>query len=154
LLAIVERSGVDAHRLTVEITETALLVDPDAALLALQLLHEAGVAVSIDDFGQGQTSLAYLAALPVDELKIDRAFISGVVADPTHAAIVRSVVQLGHSLGLQVVAEGVEDELTYARVAGLGADVVQGYLIARPMMASDFLPWLATRSSTALRVVG
>ncbi|HTC68797.1 MAG TPA: EAL domain-containing protein, partial [Acidothermaceae bacterium] len=116
LLDIVAESGVAAHRLTVEITETALFVDPDAARSCLGALHEAGIALSIDDFGQGQTSLAYLAALPVDELKIDRAFVSRVVADRTHAAIVRSIIQLGHTLGLRVVAEGIERHDEYARV--------------------------------------
>ena len=142
LLAIVAESGVAAHRLIVEITETALFVDPDAARSCLGALHEAGIALSIDDFGQGQTSLAYLAALPVDELKIDRAFVSRVVADRTHAAIVRSIIQLGHTLGLRVVAEGIERDDEYARVLALGADIGQGYLIARPMPAHALPEWL------------
>jgi diguanylate cyclase (GGDEF)-like protein len=148
LLAIVAESGVAPHRLIVEITETALFVDPDAARVCLGTLHDAGIALSIDDFGQGQTSLAYLAALPVDELKIDRAFVSRVVADPTHAAIVRSIIQLGHTLGLRVVAEGIEREAEYAHLRALGADVAQGYLIARPMSAATFLDWLAARVMT------
>jgi diguanylate cyclase (GGDEF)-like protein len=151
LLAIVAASGIDPARLIVEVTETALFVDPDAARLSLGLLHDAGVAISIDDFGQGQTSLAYLAALPVDELKIDRAFVSRVVDDPAHAAIVRSIVQLGHTLGLRVVAEGVETEAEHARVAALGADIAQGYLIARPMAAGAFVDWLGTREVTGVR---
>jgi diguanylate cyclase (GGDEF)-like protein len=142
LLAIVADSGVAAHRLTVEITETALFVDPDAARSCLGTLHAAGIALSIDDFGQGQTSLAYLAALPVDELKIDRAFVSRVVADRTHAAIVRSIIQLGHTLGLHVVAEGIERDDEYARVLALGADIAQGFLIARPMPADALVEWL------------
>lgn len=154
LLSIVDDSGVDAHRLTVEITETALLVDPDAARESLQAVHNAGMAVSIDDFGQGQTSLSYLASLPVDELKIDRAFVSRVCADPMHDAIVRSVIQLGHSLGLRVVAEGIEDEPTIERLSDLGADVGQGYFIARPMQANAFDAWRASRTQAALRVVG
>jgi diguanylate cyclase (GGDEF)-like protein len=145
LLAIVAEAGVDPRRLTVEVTETALFVDPDAARGCLVELRAAGVSVSIDDFGQGQTSLAYLAALPVDELKIDRAFVSRVVADPAHAAIVCSIVQLGHTLGLQVVAEGVETEAEQARVESLGADIAQGYLIARPMAGSSFVEWFGTR---------
>jgi diguanylate cyclase (GGDEF)-like protein len=143
LLAIVAESGVAAHRLTVEITETALFVDPDAARSCLGALHAAGIALSIDDFGQGQTSLAYLAALPVDELKIDRAFVSRVVADRTHAAIVRSIIQLGHTLGLRVVAEGIERDDEYARVLALGADIAQGFLIARPMPADALVEWLS-----------
>jgi diguanylate cyclase (GGDEF)-like protein len=147
LLAIVAESGVAAHRLTVEITETALFVDPDAARSCLGALHEAGIALSIDDFGQGQTSLAYLAALPVDELKIDRAFVSRVVADRTHAAIVRSIIQLGHTLGLRVVAEGIEHDAEYARVLALGADIAQGFLIARPMPADALVEWLSAHGS-------
>ncbi len=154
LLRIVAASGVEARRLTVEITETALLVDPDAARESLQALHDAGMAVSIDDFGQGQTSLSYLASLPVDELKVDRAFVSRVCVDPMHDAIVRSVVQLGHSLGLRVVAEGIEDEPTIERLAYLGADVGQGYFIARPMHASAFVGWQAAYAQSRLRVVG
>jgi EAL domain-containing protein (putative c-di-GMP-specific phosphodiesterase class I) len=151
LLSIVAASGVEPGRLIVEITETALFVDPDAAQTCLTELHDAGVAVSIDDFGQGQTSLAYLAALPVDELKIDRAFVSRVVDDPAHAAIVRSIVQLGHTLGLRVVAEGVETEAEHARVAALGADIAQGYLIARPMAAGAFVDWLGARHPVGIR---
>lgn len=154
LLGIVEGSGVDARRLTVEITETALLDDPDAARVSLVAMHEAGISVSIDDFGQGQTSLAYLASLPIDELKIDRAFVAQVCTDPTQDAIVRSVIQLGHSLGLRVVAEGIEDEPTIARLAGLGADIGQGYFIARPMRPELFGEWRARRDPAALRVVG
>lgn len=142
LLVIVAESGVAPERLTVEITETALVTDPDAALACLGALHNAGIALSIDDFGQGQTSLAYLAALPVDELKIDRAFISRVTTEPTYAAVVRSIIQLGHSLGLGVVAEGIEHDAEYARLVSLGADVAQGFLIARPMAADAFVEWL------------
>jgi diguanylate cyclase (GGDEF)-like protein len=154
LLRIVDDSGVEPRRLTVEITETALLVDPDAARESLQAMHDAGMAVSIDDFGQGQTSLSYLASLPVDELKVDRAFVSRICADPMHDAIVRSVIQLGHSLGLRVVAEGIEDEPTIDRLAELGADVGQGYFIARPMPANAFAGWRAGHAASCLRVVG
>jgi EAL domain-containing protein (putative c-di-GMP-specific phosphodiesterase class I) len=154
MLRILDDSHVDPSRLTVEITETALLVDPDAARESLQALHDAGMAVSIDDFGQGQTSLSYLASLPVDELKVDRAFVSRICVDPMHDAIVRSVIQLGHSLGLQVVAEGVEDEPTIDRLTELGADVGQGYFIARPMRADVFAGWRAAHAASRLRVVG
>jgi len=124
-----------------------LFSDPDAARLCLGTLHDAGIALSIDDFGQGQTSLAYLAALPVDELKIDRAFVSRVVADRTHAAIVRSIIQLGHTLGLRVVAEGIEREAEYARLLALGADIAQGFLIARPMAPDAFVEWLGAHTT-------
>jgi EAL domain-containing protein (putative c-di-GMP-specific phosphodiesterase class I) len=92
--------------------------------------------------------------LPVDELKVDRAFVSRICADPMHDAIVRSVIQLGHSLGLRVVAEGIEDEPTIDRLAELGADVGQGYFIARPMPANAFAGWRAGHAASRLRVVG
>lgn len=142
LLVIVAESGVAPERLTVEITETALVTDPDAARASLGTLHNAGISLSIDDFGQGQTSLAFLAALPVDELKIDRAFVSRAATEPTYAAVVRAIIQLGHSLGLGVVAEGIETDAEYARLVALGADVAQGFLIARPMAAGAFVEWL------------
>jgi len=150
LLAIVSESGVAPQRLTVEITETALVTDPDAARACLGTLHDAGIAVSIDDFGQGQTSLAFLAALPVDELKIDRAFISRVVTEPTYAAIVRSIIQLGHSLGMRVVAEGIEQDAEYARLLTLGADVAQGFLIGRPITADAFVEWLPSANAASV----
>jgi len=142
LLTTIQAAQIAPHRLTVEITETALVDDPDAARACLLLLHAAGVSISIDDFGQGQTSLASLAGLPIDELKIDRGFVARVT-EPAHAAIVSSVIELGHALGLRVVAEGVEDMSQYRAVASLGADITQGFLIARPMPASEFLDWLA-----------
>jgi len=142
LLATVEAAQIAPQRLTIEITETALVDDPEAARACLQVLHDAGVSLSIDDFGQGQTSLASLAGLPIDELKIDRGFVARVT-EPAHAAIVSSVIELGHALGLRVVAEGVEELSQYRAVASLGADITQGFLIARPMPASEFLDWLA-----------
>ncbi len=142
LLATVAAAQIAPSRLTVEITETALVDDPDAARACLQVLHDAGVTLSIDDFGQGQTSLASLAGLPIDELKIDRGFVSRVT-EPAHAAIVSSVIELGHALGLRVVAEGVEEVAQYRAVASLGADITQGFLVARPMPASEFLDWLS-----------
>ncbi len=154
LLRIVADSAVDPRLLTVEITETALLADPDAARKSLSGIHEAGMSISIDDFGQGQTSLAYLASLPVDELKIDRAFVAQVCDDSTQDAIVRSVIQLGHSLGLRVVAEGIEDERTLDRLIDLEADVGQGFYIARPMRPDRFADWREDHDRARLRVVG
>jgi EAL domain-containing protein (putative c-di-GMP-specific phosphodiesterase class I) len=136
---------VPAQRLIIEITETALLSDPDRAADILAELHAAGVRVSLDDFGQGQTSLGYLSALQLDELKIDRAFVRDMLENPAHAAIVRSIVDLGHNLGLQVVSEGVETDDVLAAVAATGCDIAQGYLFARPMPIGDLSAWLADR---------
>jgi diguanylate cyclase (GGDEF)-like protein len=131
--AALRAHGVPAEKLVVEITETALLADPDRAALVLLELRRLGVRVSLDDFGVGQTSLAHLATLPVDELKIDRGFVLDMTDDATHAAIVRSIVHLAHSLSLTVVAEGVETTAAATALADLGCDLAQGYLFSRPV---------------------
>ena len=132
VLEALKVSGVAAARLIVEMTETALLTDPGRAARALQQLAEAGVRIAIDDFGAGQTSLGYLATLPVHELKIDRAFVQHMDSEPRSAAIVRSIVELGHNLGFEVVAEGVETSDVMVLLAEAGCDLVQGYFLARP----------------------
>jgi diguanylate cyclase (GGDEF)-like protein len=135
--------GVAPERLTLEITETAILVDPARAAEVLGELEDAGVRVSIDDFGQGQTSLGYLSVLPVHELKVDRQFVDDMLTNHAHGAIVRSIIDLGHNLGMQVVAEGVErqDVLDALRLAG--CDTAQGFLLARPMSIAALPSWLA-----------
>jgi diguanylate cyclase (GGDEF)-like protein len=125
--------GVPARRLVVEITETALLSDPARAVTVLGELSDLGVRVSLDDFGVGQTSLSYLATLPVDELKIDRGFVTDMVYDRAHAAIVRSIVDLAHNLSLSVVAEGVETVEASDALRTAGCDLAQGYLFSRPV---------------------
>jgi diguanylate cyclase len=135
--------GVAANRLTVEVTETALLTDPDRAALVLAELDDAGVHVSLDDFGRGQTSLGYLSTLPVDELKVDRSFVFDMLENPAHAAIVRSIIDLGHNLGLRVVAEGVETDEVLAFLMLSGCDLAQGYYLARPMPLKALRDWLA-----------
>ncbi|MCU1379163.1 MAG: diguanylate cyclase/phosphodiesterase [Acidimicrobiales bacterium] len=135
--------GVAPELLTLEITETAILVDPARAAEVLGELEDAGVRVSIDDFGQGQTSLGYLSVLPVHELKVDRQFVDDMLTNHAHGAIVRSIIDLGHNLGMQVVAEGVErqDVLDALRLAG--CDTAQGFLLARPMSIAALPSWLA-----------
>ena len=137
-------AGVPAHRLVIEITETALLTDPDGAVAVLTRLAEAGVKVSIDDFGCGQTSLGYLSTLPIHELKIDRSFIGDMLVNPAHAAIVRSIVDLGHNLHLHVVGEGVESNGVWESLRASGCDAAQGYLLARPMPVELLEDFLAT----------
>jgi diguanylate cyclase (GGDEF)-like protein len=132
ILEALIRTRTPASRLLVEITETALLVDPARAADSLGRLAAAGVRVSIDDFGAGQTSLGYLAALPVHELKIDRAFVMAMDSDPRNAAIVRSVIDLAHNLGFSVTAEGVETAEVLADLHAADCDSVQGYFLARP----------------------
>jgi diguanylate cyclase (GGDEF)-like protein len=140
--AALEQAGVPPTRLIVEITETALIADPARAATALAQLDAAGVRVSLDDFGQGQTSLGYLSALPVHELKIDKSFVCDMLANPAHAAIVRSIVDLGHNLELRVVGEGVEDDAVLAGLRDAGCDVAQGFLLARPMPSKKLERWL------------
>jgi diguanylate cyclase (GGDEF)-like protein len=137
-------AGASPERLTLEITETAILADPARAAEVLGELRDAGVHVSIDDFGQGQTSLSYLSVLPVHELKVDRQFVVDMLDNRAHAAIVRSIVDLGHNLGMRVVAEGVETDDVLDALRATGCDVAQGYLIARPMSAAALPAWLAT----------
>jgi diguanylate cyclase (GGDEF)-like protein len=136
-------------RLIVEVTETALLCDPQRAAVVLQQLSEAGVRISLDDFGQGQTSLGYLSALPIEELKIDRGFVLDMLDNDAHAAIVRSIIELGHNLGLQVVGEGVESDEILDRLREFGCDVVQGYLFAEAMPLEQLEEWLKTTVAAA-----
>jgi CheY-like chemotaxis protein len=118
------------------------MIDSMQASRALANIKKLGVRVAIDDFGTGYSSLGYLNELPIDEVKIDRSFISRLLVDPQTSSIVRAAVDLSHALGLDAVAEGVEDEATLARLTLLGCDRVQGYFIARPMPADAVLPWL------------
>jgi EAL domain-containing protein (putative c-di-GMP-specific phosphodiesterase class I) len=133
---------VQPGRLIIEVTETALLADPRRAADVLACLADAGVRISLDDFGTGHTSLGYLSALPIHELKIDRGFVGDMLENSAHAAIVRSIIDLGHNLELSVVGEGVETDHVLARLHESGCDVVQGYLLARPMPREQIEPWL------------
>jgi diguanylate cyclase (GGDEF)-like protein len=142
VMAALRASGVPADRLLLEITETAFLSDPERAARSLRRLAAAGVRISMDDFGCGQTSLGYLSTLPLYEVKIDRSFVMDMLDDRSHAAIVRSVIDLAHNLGFEVVAEGVETEHILAELTMLGCDIAQGYLLARPMPAADLPSWL------------
>jgi diguanylate cyclase (GGDEF)-like protein len=145
VISLLERHGVAANRLIIEITETSLLLDPPRAALILAQLATAGVKVSLDDFGCGQTSFGYLSALTIHELKIDRSFVADMLVNRAHAAIVRSIIDLGHNLSLQVVGEGVETDDTLEGLRAAGCDVVQGFLVARPMPVERLRVWLAGR---------
>jgi diguanylate cyclase (GGDEF)-like protein/PAS domain S-box-containing protein len=137
--------GVPAGMLRLELTESALLAEPARARDVLSRLHAEGVRVSIDDFGTGYSSMGHLKHLPVDEIKIDRSYIAEMASSPEDAAMVRSVIDLGHELGLTVVAEGVEDAGTMTLLTGLHCDVGQGYLFAAPQPAASLTGWLAER---------
>jgi diguanylate cyclase (GGDEF)-like protein/PAS domain S-box-containing protein len=146
---LLEDTAVAPERLVLEITESAIMTDPTRALEILHRLHALGVQLAIDDFGTGYSSMAYLKSLPVDELKVDRSFVKHLRHNKSDAVIVRSTVDLGHNLGLRVVAEGVEDQATWQELATLGCDSVQGYYLARPMPAAELAAWLATQPQPA-----
>jgi EAL domain-containing protein (putative c-di-GMP-specific phosphodiesterase class I) len=144
-------SGVAPDRLSLEITESIIMTDPERSLTLLTRLRHMGVRLSVDDFGTGYSSLAYLKRLPVHELKIDKAFVMGLMLDRRDAAIVRSTVDLGHNLGLAVVAEGVEDQQTCHGLAALGCDMARGYFVGRPLPADALKQWLEHRTWTGSR---
>jgi len=145
LAALLDRYAVPPALLTLEITESALMADPVRAEAVVLRLVALGVRLSIDDFGTGYSSLAYLKQLPVDEVKIDQSFVRGMgVTSLKDEAIVRSVIDLGHNLGLQVVAEGVEGAAVWDRLRAARCDVAQGYYLSRPLPAAELERWLAT----------
>ena len=141
---LLRKSRVPPTALVLEITESAVMRDPDLAARHMQLLRMAGVRFSIDDFGTGHSSLAQLSRLPVDELKIDRSFIQGTQLGSDAATIVTSTIELGHSMGLKVVAEGVENAEAWNLLRQLGCDLAQGYLISRPMPGPGVPAFLRT----------
>jgi diguanylate cyclase (GGDEF)-like protein len=129
LVGLLTTHEVPGDQLCIEITEYTMMADPDTAISTLHRIRALGVRISIDDYGTGYSSMAYLKSLPVDELKIDRAFVTDMTSDP---ALVVSTIELGHNLGLTVTAEGVEDDATRAALVAAGCDLAQGYLFARP----------------------
>jgi diguanylate cyclase (GGDEF)-like protein len=141
-------TDLSAGCLTVELTETALMADPERALNTLVRLEAMGVKIAIDDFGVGYSSLSYLTRLPAHQLKIDRSFVLGLAHGTREAAVVRSTNELGHTLGLSVLAEGVEDAATREFLAGVGCDQVQGFHLGRPLPADEIVRWFAERAST------
>ena len=135
--------------LELEITESMLMSDPDRSLITLTRLSQLGVGLSVDDYGTGYSSLANLRRLPIDELKIDRSFVSPMLSDESDLIIVRSTINLGHDLGLKVVAEGVEDEATLHRLQKLGCDLAQGYHFSKPLAPEAFNQWIGLPSTSA-----
>lgn len=141
--SLCKQCGALPEDIRLEVTESAAMQDPAAALLIMYQLRREGFSLSIDDFGTGYSSLAYLQKMPVAELKIDRSFISDVVAGTDAAVLLQSTIELGHRLGLSVVAEGAETAAEWNLLVELGCDYVQGYYAARPMAVDDFLNWRA-----------
>jgi diguanylate cyclase (GGDEF)-like protein len=139
---LIERAGVPPALVGFEITETDVMADAEGAMRGLKALRDLGGKIAIDDFGTGYSSLAYLHRLAVDTVKIDRSFVSRITTDENSASIVRATADLGHALGLEVVAEGVEDELAWARVRSVSCDYAQGYYMGRPMKGADMATWV------------
>ena len=133
VMALVHGNGIAPGRLKLELTESLLADNRDATVAKMRSLRQMGVGISVDDFGVGYSSLAYLKRLPLDELKIDRAFVQDLLTDDNDAAIAATIISLGHSLGLQVVAEGVETRAQRDFLARQGCDRYQGFLFGRPM---------------------
>ena len=137
--------GLPGARLRLEVTESLIMVDPDAAVVRCLALRELGVSIDIDDFGTGYSSLSYLRRFPVHALKIDRSFVSGMDGQAEDLEIVRAIVNLALTLGMGTVAEGVETAEQAARLQGLGCELGQGYWFARPMEREDALVGLQAR---------
>ena len=142
------QAGLPAALLKLEVTESAIVAEPERAVQALERLVDLGLSVSVDDFGTGYSSLTRLRSLPVQEVKVDRSFVRYIAERDDDLAIVRAVINLGHDLGLRVVAEGVEDERTWRVLQDLQCDLVQGYYLARPMPAETMTTWLQVRMAS------
>jgi diguanylate cyclase (GGDEF)-like protein len=140
--AVLALHGAQASHLRIEVTESVVMTDPKRVSGLLGRIRDLGIGIAIDDFGTGHSSLAQLQTLPCDELKIDQAFVRGLRAGTANAVIVRTTIEMAHSLGLHVVAEGVEDRTSWNLLAQYGCDVAQGYFLGRPMPPADFLAWL------------
>ena len=140
---------VPAHLLELEVTESAIMIDPERARAMLEQLSALGIYISLDDFGAGYTSLSQLTSMPISEIKIDRSFVMTMASDPSNALIVSSVVDLGHNLGMKLVAEGVETETALGALSGFGCDIAQGYHLSRPIPVAAFDLWCANRPATA-----
>jgi EAL domain-containing protein (putative c-di-GMP-specific phosphodiesterase class I) len=135
--ALLRRHSVPPGQITLEVTESVLMTDPQRAMVVLGELRTLGVRLALDDFGTGWSSLTHLQRLPVDEIKIDRSFVAAMAAEARAAAIVSSTVDLAHAVGLRVVAEGIEDEATWSRLRAVGCDAAQGYYLSRPLPAGE-----------------
>lgn len=145
VLDVIDRSGADPHRLKLELTESLLVDNMEETIVKMSALKARGIGFSLDDFGTGYSSLAYLKRLPLDEIKIDQSFVRDVLSDPNDASIAHSILALGQSLNLDVVAEGVETEAQHVFLADRGCQTYQGYLFNRPQPPAVFEAWAHTQ---------
>ena len=145
--SVIAETGLAPHRIELEVTESAAMQDVDSSIAMMRELKAIGVQLSIDDFGTGYSSLAYLKRFPLDKLKVDQSFVRNMTDDGNDVAIVQAVIALGHSLGLRVIAEGVETEAQAALLKNYDCEEMQGYLFSKPLPAQDVPPLLAARSA-------
>jgi len=144
--ALLSRHQLPPSLLTLELTETGFIEDPARAVQMLDAIAALGVGLSIDDFGTGYSSLSHLARMPVDEMKIDRSFLQSLESDPEFATVVRSAIDMGHGLGLKVVAEGIETQAAADTVREFGCDIAQGFFYAKPMPLQAFAAWMTSKT--------
>ena len=135
------------EQLTLEITDSVIMEDPERALTVVTRLENIGVSISIDDFGTGYSSLGYLMRLPAREIKIDKSFVMNMDSDPGNATIVRSTIELAHNLGLEVVAEGVETLATWNTLKELGCDIGQGFYFSKPLPPEKLPKWVNNQAT-------
>jgi EAL domain-containing protein (putative c-di-GMP-specific phosphodiesterase class I) len=138
VLAVLDITGANPKRLKLELTESLMVTNVEAVIAKMNVLKGRGVSFSLDDFGTGYSSLSYLKRLPLHQLKIDQGFVRDILIDPNDAAIAKMVIVLAESLGLEVIAEGVETEAQQSFLAGLGCNAYQGYLFSRPLPLAEF----------------
>ena len=140
---LLQDAGAKPSWVRLEITESVIMSKPEQAISTLTQLRKLGIRLAVDDFGTGYSPLADLDRLPIDEIKIDKSFVPAMAGEVSRTNIVRASIDLGHSLRLESVAEGVEDTRTWEVLAALSCDVAQGYFISPPLLAEEVLPWLA-----------
>ena len=145
ILRIALEHGVATAMLDIEVTEDSLVSDIDNATLVLAALRQAGMSTSLDDFGSGYSSFGYLVRLPIDTLKIDKTFVQALADSTKASAVIRGIVSLASSLGMKTIAEGVETLAQRAELKDAGCDVIQGYLIGRPLEADAFAKYMLSR---------
>jgi EAL domain-containing protein (putative c-di-GMP-specific phosphodiesterase class I) len=148
--ARIQHFGIAPKKLRLEIVESGLMHDTDSSIALLHNLRDAGIELSIDDFGTGYSSLAYLQQLPVSELKIDRSFVTDIDSRPGSLQLVKTMIEMGHGMGLLVTAEGIETAAERDTLKLLGCDVMQGYFGSRPLFGSNLKAWLDDHSMTAV----
>jgi EAL domain-containing protein (putative c-di-GMP-specific phosphodiesterase class I) len=150
--AVLQAHNINPASLAVEVTESALMINPARSLRSLHRLRDMGISLAVDDYGTGYSSLAMLKSLPVQDLKIDKSFVLELTEGSDDAVIVRSTIELAHNMGLKVIAEGVENAVSLEWLRALGCDTAQGYFISRPIAALDLEIWLQANRTTYKQV--